>query len=159
MLYVANHLAAKPLKKLENIIIGNLYRHPSMKLNDFNENFLDPLMEALSTEDKSVYLMGDFNIDLTKIDIDNNTSIFFDSMTSNLFVPHITHPTRVTLTTKLLIDNIFSNSSNFTQGISGNITLTISDPMAQFLFIPEDKQTIPEDTNIYKRDYRNFDKD
>ena len=165
MLYVANHLAAKPLKKLEkiiykpkqlesvfieicnenkkNIIIGNLYRHPSMKLNDFNENFLDPLMEELSTKDKSVYLMGDFNIDLMKIDIDNNTSIFFDSMTSNLFVPHITYPTRVTLTTKSLIDNILSNSSNFTQGISGNITLTISDHMAQFLIIPEDKQTIP----------------
>ena len=79
-------------------------------------------------------------------------------MTSNLFVPHITHPTRVTLTTKSLIDNIFSNSSNFTQGISGNISLTISDYMAQFLIIPEDKQTIPEDINIYKRDHRNFDK-
>ena len=138
MIYVANHLAPKPLKKLEKImykpkqlesvfieicnenkkyiIIGNIYRHPSMKLNDFNENFLDPLMEELSTKDKSVYLMGDFNIDLMKIDIDNNTAIFFDSMSSNLFAPHITHPTRVTLTTKSLIDNIFSNSSNFAQG-------------------------------------------
>ena len=56
-------------------------------------------------------------------------------------------------------DNIFSNSSNFTQGISGNITLTISDHMAQFLIIPEDKQTISENTNIYKRDHRNFDKE
>ena len=31
--------------------------------------------------------------------------------------------------------------------------------MAQFLIIPEDKQTISENTNIYKRDHRNFDKE
>ena len=56
-----------------NIIIGCIYRYPSMELKEFNEHFLDPLMEELSAKDKPVYLMGDVNIDLMKIDIDNNT--------------------------------------------------------------------------------------
>ena len=74
-----------------------------MELKEFNEHFLHPLMEELSAKDTPVYLIGNFNIYLMKIHIDNNTSIFFDSMTSNLFVPHIGHPARVTSKTKSLI--------------------------------------------------------
>ena len=100
-------------KYKRNNVIGCIYKHPSMELNDFNERCLDPLMEELSAKDKPVYLMGDFNIDLMKMDIDNHTFTFFDSMTSNLFVPYIIYPTRVTSTTKTLIDIIFSNSPNY----------------------------------------------
>ena len=35
-----------PRKK--NIIVGCIYRHPSMDLNEFNENYLHPLLEKLS---------------------------------------------------------------------------------------------------------------
>ena len=41
-------------KNKRNIVIGCIYKHPSMELNDFNENLLDPLMEELSAKDKSV---------------------------------------------------------------------------------------------------------
>ena len=34
-----------------------------------------------------------FNIDLMKNDSDTHTSTFLDTVTSNLFVPHIIHPT------------------------------------------------------------------
>ena len=74
-----------------------------MDLNEFNENYLDPLMEKLSLENKKIFLMGDFNIDLLKVDLDCNTTTFFDNMTSNLFVPHLILPTRITLTTKKLL--------------------------------------------------------
>ena len=47
---------------------------------------------------------------------------FFDTITSNLFVPHIILPTRITTTTKTFSDNICSNFK-----ISGNMTLAISD--------------------------------
>ena len=63
-------------------------------------------------------------------------------MTSNLFVPHIIHPTRITSTTKTLIDNIFSNASNFSDAQSGNITISLSDHLAQFLIIPNDNNII-----------------
>ena len=113
----------------------------------------------MSTEDKKIYLMGDFNIDLTKVDDDLQTSTFFDNITSNLFVPHIILPTRITPTSKTLIDNIYSNLENFKEGISGNLTLSISDHLAQFLIIPIQTNQIPKIHNLYKRDVRNFDRE
>ena len=64
-----------------------------MDLHYFNEDYFDVLMEKLASEDKKVFLMGDFNIDLLKVDIDTPTTNFFDTITSNLLVPHILLPT------------------------------------------------------------------
>ena len=50
-----------------------------------------------------------------KNDIDANTSTFLDLITSNLFVPHI-HPTRITLNSKTVIDNIFPICKMFQKG-------------------------------------------
>ena len=91
-----------------------------MDLNEFNDEILNPLMEKLSLESKNIYLMGDYIIDLMKTEVDVATSQFFDTITYNLFVPHITYPTRITTSTSTLIDNIFSNTLNFMEGISGN---------------------------------------
>ena len=101
--------------------------------------------------------MGDFNVDLLKIDEDTNSSSFFDSITSNLFVPHIIHPTRITSTTKTLIDNIFSNSTNYKDGISGNLTVSLSDHLAQFLIIPDECHHSSKKQNLFTRDTKNFD--
>ena len=56
---------------------------------------------------------GDFNIDLLKIENDDSIKDFYNSLTLNLFVPHITLPTRITSHSQTLIDNIFSNDHNF----------------------------------------------
>ena len=143
----------------KNILVGCIYRHPSMDLNEFNEEFLEPLMEKISTDNKNIFLTGDFNVDLMKIDSDDNTSNYFDTFTSNLFVPHIIYPTRITTTSKTLIDNIFSNSLNFSQGTSGNLTISISDHLAQFLIIPEESDKLPRKNNIPKRDTTNVDRE
>ena len=181
MLYISDHLNSKPRKDLENImykseqlessfieiinpgkkniVCGCIYRHPLMDLKDFNEDYFDHLMEKLSKENKKVFLIGDYNIDLMKTEEDSNTSTFFDSLTSNLFVPHIIYPTRITTTSRTLIDNIFSNSLNFSDGISGNLTISISDHLAQFLIINEEVVKIPNKHNLYKRDKRHFHKE
>ena len=180
MLYIANQHVCKPRVDLDtivyksyalesifteiiipnkkNIVLGCIYRHPSMEMKDFNENYLCPLMDKLD-EKKHVFLLGDFNIDLMKNDIDAHTSTFLDTVTSNLFVPHIIHPTRITPHSKTLIDNIFSNILNFSQGKSGNLTLSISDHLAQFLIIPLDVGYVPKKINLYKRDTKNFDRE
>ena len=126
-----------------------------MTVNDFNENFLNSLMEKL-TDSKNNFLMGDFNVDLMKTDTDEDSMTYLDTLTSNLFVPHIIHPTRITPHTKTLIDNIFSNLPNFSQGKSGNLTVSISDHLAQFLIIPlETGDSIPL-RDFYKRDTKKF---
>ena len=125
-------------KNKKNIIVGCIYCHPVMDLDEFNNEYFDLLMEKLLKEDKKLFLLGDFNIDLLKVETDTPTANFFDTITSNLCVPHIIHPTRITSTSRTLIDNIFSNYPNFYDGISGNLTLAISDHLAQFLIIRED---------------------
>ena len=82
-----------------------------------------------------------------------------DTVTSNLFVPHIIHPTRITPHSKTLIDNIFSNSQNFSQGKSGNLTISISGHFAQVLIIPLDIGYVPKKINLYKRDTKNFERE
>ena len=89
-----------------------------MGLNKFHQDYLNPLMEKLSNENKKVFLIGDFNVDLMKIAIDVDTSNIFDVITANLIVPHIIHPTRIKHTRKTLIDNIYSNSVQFQDGVS-----------------------------------------
>ena len=130
-----------------------------MDLNEFNENYLHPLLEKISVNNKKVYLLGDFNADLLKADIDSNISNFLDILTSNMFIPHIIHPTRMTPNSKTLIDNIFSNSLNFVDCKSGNLTLSLSDHLAQFLLIPTEFNYDNKKEKIYKRDTKNFDRE
>ena len=143
----------------KNTVVGCIYRHPTMDIKEFNEDYLTPLMGKLAKENKHIYLTGDFNIDLMKTEDNTSTSNYLDTLTSNFFVPHIILPTRVTSKTSTLIDNIFSNSLNFMEGISGNLTICISDHLAQFLIIPGIKNKTPKRHNLYKRETKNFDRE
>ena len=143
----------------KNEIFGCIYRHPSMSIDFFNENIFNGFIEKLAGENKVSYLSADFNIDLLKIDSDDSINTFYNSLTSNLFIPHITLPTRITSHSKTLIDNIFSNDPDFALGISGNFTFSISDHLAQFLIMPRKDNRPPKKHNIQKRDLKNFDKE
>ena len=55
--------------KKSNIIVGCIYRHPAMDLNEFNDYYLNELLHKLSSENKSVILLGEFNFDLMKMTI------------------------------------------------------------------------------------------
>ena len=109
-----------------NIIVGVIYRHPSMDLIDFNRNYLNQLLENISKEQKSIFLLGDFNVNLLHYSEDNLTNEFLDSLASNSFIPLISQPTRITSHSNTLIDNIFSNGID-PDLISDNWTATISD--------------------------------
>ena len=94
-------------------------------------------MDKISYENKEFYLLGDFNLDLLQIDDESKIDDFYNIISSNFLVPHITIPTRITSTSKTLIDNIFSNNLEFQSAKSGNITVSISDHMPQYLIIPK----------------------
>ena len=53
--------------------------------------------------------MGDYNLDLLKHDKHPLTENFLDVMYAHSFIPVINRPTRVTMNTFTLIDNIFTN--------------------------------------------------
>ena len=100
-------------KNKKKIIVGCIYQHPPIDLNEFNEEFSNPSMEKIGAEDKKLFLMRDFITDLLRVDVDTPTTNFFDVITANPLVPHIIIPTRITSTTRTLIDNIYSNTTNF----------------------------------------------
>ena len=142
--------------KRKNEIIGCIYRHPTMEIKPFNENYFEDLIAKLADEKKICYLAGDFNIDLLQSETDSNIKDFFDILTSNLFVPHITFPSRVTNRSQTLIDNIFSNNPDFDSCTSGNFTFSISDHLAQFLIVPSSDKRPPKIHNMKVRDTRNY---
>ena len=94
LLYIANHLSYKCRNDLNiykknefestfieivnpkksNIIAGVIYRHPSIDLTDFNCNYLNKLLENISKEQKSVFLPGEFNVNLLNYNEHNQTN-------------------------------------------------------------------------------------
>ena len=57
--------------------------------------------------------MGDFNIDLLQYRSNSHTNDFINSVISHSFLPYIHQPTRVTDHSATVIDNIFSNITDF----------------------------------------------
>ena len=64
------------LSKKRNFLCGCIYKHPHTSIADFNLTYLTPLLEKLNKEEKLCFLMGDFNIDLMKMDSKLNNSQF-----------------------------------------------------------------------------------
>ena len=53
---------------MKKIITSYIYRHTSMELSEFNSDYLTNVLDTLSSENKTVILLGDFNADLLKYD-------------------------------------------------------------------------------------------
>ena len=139
-----------------NVIVGCIYRHPCMSLDEFNTKFFSPLLERISRENKVLTLMGDFNIDLLQCESDRNTERFVDIISSYLLIPAITLPTRVTNSSSTLIDNILISQRNF-EIKSGNIICGISDHFAQFLVIEKYVSSSNNFADVYRRNWSKFD--
>ena len=117
------------LQQKSNIICGIIYRqHNSPKR--FQEYFDDKL-ERLITSNKSIYIMGDFNINLLHAETSCYAQDFLLSLQSFSFIPTIDKPTRVYNNSATLIDNILTNKVDV-EITSGNIISDISDHYSQF---------------------------
>ena len=142
--------------KKKNIVCGCIYRHPNSNIEDFI-TYMVKVLDKLNNEDKTVLLMGDFNINLLNYQSDTNVSNFYDSISSFLLQPLIFQPTRVTDYSHTLIDNIFSNNCQY-NSLSGNLISKISDHFPQFSILQgySNVNAKPK-TKKYGRSFRNFD--
>ena len=66
-------------------------------------------IEIISKEKKTIFVLGDFNINLLKHEKHNPTNEFLYSLSSNMFLPYILHPTKIHRQSRILTDNIFIN--------------------------------------------------
>ena len=83
-----------------------------MELGQFNIHHLTNLLEKLSLEIKTLVLLGDFNANLLKYDIDTDISNFLDLMYLSFLFPHIASPIRTMTAWGTLADNMLTNNSN-----------------------------------------------
>ena len=152
-MYVNNQLRVKPRPDIhitgsedifieiinemdKNIIVGTIYRPPSNGIDTFSESFDEELIKILR-ENKNIYLMGDFNIDLLN-STQNYVSKFINILQSNGFYPHINKPTRICNESQTLIDNIFSNV--YETSTNGILYSDISDHLPIFVICKHDKK-------------------
>jgi len=102
----------------KNMIIGVIYRPPNNSIDLFLEKLYECL-HKISQENKQIYLMGDYNIDLLSATQNAINSKLVNILSSYTLYPHIDKPTRITTTSSTLIDNMFSNiiDMDFINGI------------------------------------------
>ena len=79
-----------------NIIVGVIYKHLKMDGTDFNNNFLKNFLKKINQEQKKVFLLGDFNVELMHYNEHKPTNEFLDSLASNSYLPYITQPSQYT---------------------------------------------------------------
>ena len=60
-----------------------------MDLTEFNHNYLNKRSMNISKEQKSIFLLGDFNINLLNYNEHNQKNEFLDSLASDSFIPLI----------------------------------------------------------------------
>jgi len=129
-----------PNPKGKSLLIGCYYRHCRSKKSDVM-NFLNELENCL--EDKTVkssklVLVGDFNLDLCKINHDHDVSAYFNCLLSNSLENHILKPTRIQyypnslqVKSATLIDHVSSNLYEH-KCLAGNLYFSNSDHFANF---------------------------
>ena len=88
-----------------NIIIGTIYRPPSCDIHLFM-NEISLILNKLNKENKSIFIMGDYNVNLLNSDKNVQISEFIELMYSCSFLPLINRPTRIHKNSVTLIDNI-----------------------------------------------------
>ena len=115
-------------KTTKNIVLFNIYRPPSSNPYTFLDT-LENILQKVTSENKIIYCLGDFNINI------NDDSIiatnFLTLMSSFFLYPTNSAPTRTTSTTSTNIDLIFTN--NFTCFNGGVIETDFSDHHSVFL--------------------------
>ena len=113
--------------KSKPFLINCWYRPPDTPLELFN-NYED-LITKMDSENKEVILIGDFNCDWSRL-INNKANVQTNKLAELAvtfqFEQLINEPTRITSTTKTLIDLAFTNKPELING-SGIIHLGISD--------------------------------
>ena len=70
-------------------------------------SYFEETMEELTSLDKNVLIIGNFNIDLLKCETSQISHDFLMSLQSHYFIPTVHESIRVHRNSAMLIDNIF----------------------------------------------------
>ena len=135
-----------------NVIIGVIYRPPNQDVSSFNDE-MNNIVNIVLMEKKTCYLLGHYNINILNYASHVQTAQFVDMMSSNVFLPLIIRPSRVTATSATLIDNIFTNNiGDMNYSVQGLFITDISDHFP-VCHIAKQMEIKENNTYVYKRFY------
>ena len=106
-------------RKLPSVIVGAMYRHPHALVETFN--YISETLQRASLLNKSIFLLGDLNDDLLQ-----PQAKLSKILQETKFDQHIDRPTRITHTSKTLLDVIITTNEQLIQN-SCVISSSISD--------------------------------
>jgi hypothetical protein len=120
-------------------VVSTIYRPPDRSVNTLNQFSTDLciyitfLQNLCDNPNISLFVCGDFNINLLEIDCNTHVMDFVDLIYSFSLFPSILRPTRIATSSATLIDNIFINST--ANLFSGQLLLNLSDHLPIFSLV------------------------
>jgi hypothetical protein len=129
-------LFVKLIYNCKQYVIGTVYRPPSANFEIFYVH-MDTILNNLTTakaRNMSIYLMGDYNLNIDNYGIDNCVTNFVNLVYSYGMFPLINQPTRITINSQTTIDNIFISNLEHIR-VSGILTIDITDHLPIFTII------------------------
>jgi cytidylate kinase len=135
------------INKCRNILIGCVYRPPNGKIKPF-ENFIKKTIIKINKENKSLYIIGDTNLDALTYQKFPKTKSFFDMLFKYNVLSVINKPTRVSKTSATAIDNFFINNYLETTFETGIFQTDISDHFPIFLKVNYLKTVLDSQSNV-----------
>ena len=129
-----------------NSTVGVIYKKPGCNIDSFFE-FYDRTLSTFSSERRNLYILGDFNINLLGTPLDQEAKTFINMNSSYCLIPLINTPTRITMTSETLIDNIFTNVIGPDLDC-GSFCIDVTDHLPIFMLsnisLPKQKKIIQE---------------
>ena len=116
---IMNRVLLRLIKKKEEYYCWCIVQSPYFD-RQFHYRYKSNI-ETISNENKTCYLMGDFNIDLLKEEVYRPIRDYLNLLFSHSFLPKLVKPTRITPTTATLIDNILTNNHDDVNSLRSQI--------------------------------------
>ncbi len=135
-------------KNHKNVIVGTIYRAHT-PIDNFIHDFED-ILAQINTENKYIYILGDYNIDLLKVESDRATHDYLEFIYSYSLIPSVYKPTRITESSATIIDNILTNNLDIDK--SSILITDVSDHLPTVLTTKLDMTS--NSANIKKVTYR-----
>ena len=141
--------------KSKPFLVTTWYRPPDSKVEIFDK--FESYLLKLDQEDKESIIMGDTNCNLLSQSFDHKAEHLKFITETYQYIQLIDQPTRITSSTRTLIDHIFTNKPNI---ITNHVILHVGISDHSLIYATHKHNTLKADPKIIEsRQFKNFDSD
>ena len=133
------------------LVIGIVYRKPSSDIHEFM-NEMNLILDKMKIDKYSVVILGDFNVNL--LSDDEKSCALLNMMECYGLHQLIEVPTRITKSSKTLIDHIYTNIHDYFE--TGCIEIDVSDHFPVYVLLKMVNNHVLQQKKIKCRNYKHF---